>query len=481
MMDTKKLRQKVLDLAIRGKLVPQDPNDEPASVLLERIRAEKERIIKEGKIKRDKKEKISDKSHYEKMPFEVPESWVWCSLGELCDYGTCKSITPKEIPDNAWILDLEDIEKDTAKLLQRTFKTDRITTSMRHSFSKGNVLYSKLRTYLNKVLVADIDGFSTTEILPLDFKGFVVPEYARYVLMSKMFLDYTTQCGYGVKMPRLGTTDGKKALFPLPPLSEQFRLVAVIESAFALIDDIENSQLSLTQIIKQAKSKLLDLAIHGKLVPQNTNDEPASVLLERIGNEQKTKHNSCDILHYPFEVPEGWNTYLLQEICTIYTGNSINETVKLQKYTDIKEGHNYIGTKDIDFSNNINYENGIKIPLKEIECFKIAKNSSVLLCIEGGSAGRKIGIVTQDVCFGNKLCCFFSSVANQKFLYYYMQSHQFRELFSDNKIGLIGGVSVNTLKKLQVNIPPLAEQQRIVAKIEQIFAQLDEIENSIKA
>ena len=206
-------------------LVPQDPNDEPASVLLERIKNEK------------KTEKsTTDNLHY---PFEVPKNWVWCRLGYLCDFGTCKSINPKEIPDYAWVLDLEDIEKDTAKLLQRTRKIDRNTTSIRHSFSKGNVLYSKLRTYLNKVLVADIGGFSTTEILPLDFKGFVVSEYARYVLMSKMFLAYTMQCGYGMKMPRLGTNDGKKAPFPLPPLFEQRRIVSKIEQIFAQLDEIE--------------------------------------------------------------------------------------------------------------------------------------------------------------------------------------------------------------------------------------------------
>ena len=118
---------------------------------------------------------------------------------------------------------------------------------------------------------------STTEILPLDFKGFVVAEYARFVLMSKMFLDYTEQCGYGVKMPRLGTNDGKKAPFPLPPLAEQKRIVQKIEECFTLIDQIEESKLSLSQFIKQTKSKVLDLAIRGKLVPQNPNDEPVKI------------------------------------------------------------------------------------------------------------------------------------------------------------------------------------------------------------
>jgi type I restriction enzyme S subunit len=179
------------------------------------------------------------------LPFEAPEGWVWCRLGDLCDYGTCKNVNTSEISNDAWILDLEDIEKDTTNLLQRVTKSNRNTTSIRHRFNKGNVLYSKLRTYLNKVLIADMDGFCTTEILPLDFKGFVISEYARYVLMSLMFLDYTAQCGYGVKMPRLGTTDGQKAPFPLPPLAEQRRIVSVIESAFALIDEIEDNKASL--------------------------------------------------------------------------------------------------------------------------------------------------------------------------------------------------------------------------------------------
>ena len=221
----KQTKFKVLDLAIRGKLVPQDSNEEPASLLLERI-------CKERKTKLTP----SDISHY---PFELPDSWMWCRLGELCDYGTCNSVRLSEIPDDAWVLDLEDIEKDSAILQQRVKKVERKTTSVRHSFLAGNVLYSKLRTYLNKVLVADIEGFCTTEILPLDFKGFVIPEYARHVLMSQMFLDYTAQCGYGVKMPRLGTNDGKKALFPLPPIAEQQRIVYKIKQIFDRLDEIE--------------------------------------------------------------------------------------------------------------------------------------------------------------------------------------------------------------------------------------------------
>ena len=236
-------KQKILDLAIQGKLVPQNPADEPASELLKKIKAEKDALVKAGKLKKDKHEsyifKSDDNCYYEQLngktvdiseeiPFDLPESWCWCRLASLCNYGVCQSSSPEEISSEAWVLDLEDIEKDTGKLLQRVFKKQRITSSNKHIFNKGNVLYSKLRTYLNKVLVADMDGFCTSEILPLDFGDNVLSDYARHVLMSKMFLDYTTQCGYGVKMPRLGTNDGRRALFPLPPFAEQQRIEQTI-------------------------------------------------------------------------------------------------------------------------------------------------------------------------------------------------------------------------------------------------------------
>ena len=247
-------KQKVLDLAIRGKLVPQNPEDEPASELMKRIKAEKEALVKAGKLKKNKHEsfifKGDDNCYYEQLngkavditdeiPFEIPESWCWCRLGTLCNYGVCQSADAAEIPENAWVLDLEDIEKDTGRLLCRIYKQDRPPTSSKHVFHQGNVLYSKLRTYLNKVLVADQDGFCTSEILPLDFGRHILPEFARCVLMSKMFLDYTAQCGYGVKMPRLGTEDGRKALFPLPPLDEQKRIIAAAKQHDSILKSVQ--------------------------------------------------------------------------------------------------------------------------------------------------------------------------------------------------------------------------------------------------
>ena len=249
-------RTKILDLAIRGKLVPQDPNDEPASVLLERIRAEKEELIKQGKIKRDKKESVifrgEDNSYYlrtgnleeslDAWQFDdLPETWEICCLGDVCDYGDCINVNTADIGEDAWILDLEDIEKDTGTVLKKVTKAQRSSVSTKHRFHSGQVLYSKLRPCLNKVVLSDDEGYCTSEILPLEFDRFVLPEYARYYLMSATFLAYADRCSYGVKMPRMGTADGKKAIFPLPPLAEQERIVKEIERYFCQLTRISEA------------------------------------------------------------------------------------------------------------------------------------------------------------------------------------------------------------------------------------------------
>ena len=249
-------KSKILDLAIRGKLVPQNPDDEPASVLLERIRAEKEELIKQGKIKRDKKESVifrgEDNSYYLRMGNlietlddwrinDIPYSWGICCLEEVCDYGNCTNVDTKDIPKTAWILDLEDIEKDTGKVSQKLTLKERNSASTKHSFHKGQVLYSKLRPYLNKVVLVDDDGYCTSEILPLDFNKYILPEYAKYYLMSPTFLRYANHCSYGVKMPRLGTLDGRKAVLIVPPVNEQKRIADKVSQLFSLLDSIADN------------------------------------------------------------------------------------------------------------------------------------------------------------------------------------------------------------------------------------------------
>ena len=254
----KQAKSKILDLAIRGKLVPQDPADEPASVMLEKLRAEKEAKIASGEIKRGKNDSYiyknsTDNCYYEKffgkndvcidneIPFELPENWQWCRLGEVCDYGKCENIEVSELKPDDWILDLEDIEKDSEKIITFHSFAERRSESTKHIFRKGDLLYSKLRPYLNKVVIAPKDGFCTSEILPLNFNGVLLNEFAQRLLMSFFFLSTVNMLVYGVKMPRLGRDDAKKIFIPIPPISEQKRIVAKIEEIFNALDDIQRN------------------------------------------------------------------------------------------------------------------------------------------------------------------------------------------------------------------------------------------------
>ena len=246
------LKKSILQMAVQGKLVPQDPSDEPASVLLERIRAEKERLIKEGKIKRDKNESVifrRDNSHYEKLgseenciddeiPFDIPDNWEWVRLGTVSTYTqTKKKINAKDADPNMWGLDLEDIEKG-GRLLVKHKVGERKAIGDKTFFEKGDILYSKLRPYLLKVLVADEDGICTPEIVPFKVYGGIVAEYLVAYLQSP-YVDSTINAAtYGIKMPRAGTETMTALLVPLPPLSEQQRIVNRIKSLIPIIESM---------------------------------------------------------------------------------------------------------------------------------------------------------------------------------------------------------------------------------------------------
>ena len=242
----KRLDKKILDLAIRGMLVPQDPNDEPASELLKCVAASHKSPYGNGKAAQARRAQRNDSLSAASTPlrddppppFDIPNSWEWVRLGEISNYGQCKSIEAQAVSEDTWSLDLEDIEKDTGRLLARRTAAERKSSSSKHVFCKGMVLYSKLRTYLNKVLVADMDGICTSEIVPILTCDGLVPEYLRLVLISSYFLQYTASRGYGVKMPRVGTGDMRSALIPLPPLTEQKRIVGKVEALKSLMEPL---------------------------------------------------------------------------------------------------------------------------------------------------------------------------------------------------------------------------------------------------
>ena len=242
-----RLKKSILQEAIQGKLVPQIAQEGTAQELLKQIKEEKQELFKEGKQKKSALKasvifKGDDNKYYEKIgksvqcideeiPFEIPENWVWVRLGNIVDFSKSQSLPSSSIKESTWVLDLEDIEKDSGILLRKKRMKDVLSKSDKHIFYKGNVLYSKLRPYLNKVIIADEDGACTTEILAFDF-GYIYNKYAQLFLMSPFFVDYATADSYGIKMPRLGSKRGNSALMPLPPLKEQQRIVAQIEKLF---------------------------------------------------------------------------------------------------------------------------------------------------------------------------------------------------------------------------------------------------------
>lgn len=208
---------------------------------------------------------------------------------------------------------------------------------------------------------------------------------------------------------------------------------------------------------------ILHLAFQGKLVSQNPDEKVTD----------KTAFLPDDT---PFDVPESWRWNVIGKCCDMFTGNSISESEKKAKYEGRKDGYDYIGTKDVSFDHIISYNNGVRIPFQTE--FKVAYKDSILMCIEGGSAGRKIAILDRDVCFGNKLCMFKAYTVSNTYLYYYLQSTEFKKSFMDNMAGIIGGVSIKKLKDILLPIPPLDEQRRIVAKIEELLPLIDRYEEA---
>ena len=400
-----RLRRFILDLAVRGKLVEQDPKDEPASKLLKRIEAEKARLLKEGTLKKQ----ILIKPENNELPFELPDLWMLSSLGEVAQYGLPDKVdSNKQISSDTWVLDLEDIEKDTSCLLNRVFSFDRPFQSSKTCFKKGDVLFGKLRPYLNKVIVADMDGVCSSEIVPV--RGFckMASEYIRLILKSPLTMNRVDRLMYGMKMPRLGTNDALALSFPLPPLAEQHRIVAKVDELMALCDDLEKTQAkresrrdrlvaatllglnngdtnseSGTSIgfaesarfyfnhlprlttrpehIQQLRQTILNLAVHGKLIPQNSHDQPAVELLKRIAGEKqrlikqgKLKKQEdiepADKTDTPFEVPIGWEWVCAGSVFLNVTDgfhNTPTPTIKGYKYLTAK----HIRPGKIDFEN----------------------------------------------------------------------------------------------------------------------------------
>ena len=432
-MDTKALRQKILDLAIHGKLIPQDPNDEPASVLLERIRAEKERLIKEGKIKKGKKSaKTSDKPHY---PYELPKGWEWTTLGEVISIKSGNAIKVRNNKNGSFPI----YGGNGISGYSDEYNIDKPTIVIgRVGFYCGSIHYVKSKAWVtDNAFITSIYG----NVYDIDFL---------YYLLTYCNL---RQYSNSTAQPVISGKTIYPVHVPVPPIKEQRKIVEKIEFWLSCISQLEFSQSKVKSTIKQAKSKILDLAIHGKLVQQDPNDEPASELLKRINPKAEI---TCDTPQYG-KLPKGW--------CETTLGN----TIVIKSGDAIKVRDNRIGKYPIYGGNGITGYNesynvdGINIIIGRVGFY----------CGSVHYVNNKIWVT--DNAFVTKIM---GNVYTPKFLYYLLQQYDLKQYSNSTAQPVISG---KTVYPINVMLPPLSEQYRIVAKVEELFAQLDKIESSLQA
>ena len=480
-MDTKKLRQKILDLAIHGKLVPQDPNDEPASVLLERIKAEKERLIKEGKIKRCKKSsKTSDTPHY---PYLLPNGWEWCKFQDCMDVRDGTHDTPKYIEHGYPLITSKDFKNGKFDFSKTKYisSTDYQNIIKRSKVEVGDILYSMIGGNIGSMIQIRQENYFDMAIKNVAlFKPYpkqsISTEYIAFFLESKI-REYQS-IAIGGAQPFVGLDVFRNTLVPLPPLAEQKRIVAEIERCFALIDQIEQSQSDLQTVIKQTQSKILDLAIHGKLVPQDPNDEPASELLKRINPKAEI---TCDNGHSE-KLPQGWDSATINDVCSIIGGVSYNKAdiqdtgIRVLRGGNIQSGKVFYCSDDvfIPFSYQ-NKENQVQYG----DIIVVASTGSQTLI-------GKTGFVDRDIP-KTQIGAFLRIVRpKQKTLSPYIRLLFQTDAYKDYIRNVAKGSNINNVKNAhlqnyQICLPPLAEQQRIVTKIEELFSVLDNIQNALEA
>ena len=528
-MNGKQLKNSILQWAIQGKLVPQDPNDEPASVLLERIREEKARLVKEKKIKKDKNESIiyrgEDNSYYEKflatgevkcideeIPFEIPQGWEWCRLGEISTYAqTKRKINASKADSKLWGLDLEDIEKGGRLLNIRTVG-ERKPIGDKTVFNRGDILYSKLRPYLLKILVAPEGGICTPEIIPFTCYGDICRDYIVSFLKSPYVDDYINSVTFGVKMPRVSTETMTSLLVPLPPISEQFRIAKKTKVLMPYLDGYGKTQEKLNKLNEELsdsiRKSILQEAIQGKLVSQQPEEGTAEELLTEIRKEKellvkegKLKKSALndsaifkgdDNKYYeqigteiiditdeiPFDIPKSWIWTRLKNFCFVCTGATFKKEEMESEHCGIRvlRGGNIkpfqLCTKPDDiFIPQSKVKEDILLKHNDIvtpavtSLENIGKMARVELDMPHTTVGGFVFII-RPLGGGESL---------SKYLLAFMSSPSAIDFMKSitNKSGqAFYNIGKERLVTALVPIPPLAEQELIVSKIEKLFEQL---------
>ena len=447
-MDTQKLRQRILDLAIRGKLVPQDPNDEPASVLLDRIRAEKERLIAEGKIKRPKAKKSTDKSHYQNFtpPFDIPDSWEWVRLMDCCHIAGrigFRGYTKDDLVSK----DAGAITLSPSNIVNGSMQYDLCTYISWHKYyespeiqvwEKDILLVKTGSSYGKCALVERLPKEATINPQYVVLKHVAIsPEYLTYVLQSNYAKECYEQFVLGTAIPTFTQEKLGNLAIPLPPLYEQVRIVKTIKKYLNLIGILDSEVQSLSNEISHAKSKILDLAMQGKLVPQDPADEPATDMLRRINPNAKI---ITDNPHYP-QLPDNWVLTKLGDVVKVINGKSQ------------KEVENPSGAYPIYGSGGV---------IGKADAYSCLSGSTIIG--RKGTINNPQFIETNfwnvDTAFGMKPY----EAVNDLYFYYFCKSFDFTSL---DKSSTLPSLTKTAIEGILMPTPPLGEQRRIILKIKE--------------
>ena len=546
-MNTNALRQKILDLAIHGKLVKQDPADEPASVMLEKLRAEKEAKIAAGEIKRSKNdsyifkytgtsgesktddnpEGLEHNRHYEKfsdgrvkdiedeIPFAVPEGWAWCRLPEVCRKpitdGTHNS-PPNSASGDFLYITAKNIKNLAICLDDATYVSKEIHESIysRCSPELNDVLLTKDGT-IGEVAVNNLNyPFSMlSSVALIKPSNGILPWFLAYILISDLLQNKMKKNAKGSALKRIILAQINNFIIPLPPLAEQKRIVTAIEAIFTQIDLMEQNKVDLQTAVKQAKSKILDLAIHGKLVPQDPADEPASVMLERLRAEKEAKivagemkrgkndsyiyKNSTDNCYYekfdgksdvcidndiPFELPANWQWTKLGRICDKLVDGDHNPPKGIEEKTEyIMVSSRNINHNTVEDLENVRY---LTKEMFEAENLRTNATSGDILFTSVGSLGRScIYDGSMNICFQRSVSILNTKVYN-KYVKIFFDSNFYQNYVAEHATGTAQmGFYLQEMAESFIAIPPISEQKRIVTKVEEIFNALDDIQSNL--
>ena len=487
-MNIAHLKAKILDLAVRGKLTEQRPEEGSAEELLERIREEKQRLIAEGKIKKEKK--LPEITEDEK-PFNIPASWEWCRLGEICDINPRNNIE-KNIdisfvpmacisPGFSRNFTYEIRQWDSVKSGFTVFADNDV------GIAKITPCFENRKSVLFKNLVNGF-GAGTTELHILrPIHDILSDTFLFWFVKTESFIKNGIACFSGaVGQQRISRDYVANTLFPLPPLAEQKRIVEKIEAIFKQADIIEENRLVLKTAVRHTKSRVLDLAVRGKLTEQRPEEGSAEELLERIreekqrliaGGKMKKEKLLPEITEeeIPFDIPAGWKWCRLGEIGNTNIGLTYHpKDVNLSGIPVLRS--NNIRNNRLDLNNLIRVD---AVVLEN----QIAKEGDILICSRNGSKsliGKCVLLagIHEIMSFGAFMTIFRSEF--NPYILFFLQSKLFKDYLRGANSTQINQITQEMLKNTPVPLPPLAEQKRIVEKIEQIFGILDTIEEAVE-